>query len=248
MRITKVVTIIATALIGLSTLSCKKDNTIQYNNTTMGNVTNGTYISDQGNTFNIVEQTCAGKIDTMKRVLTVCDVLNKTEGGNENEYDVRMNLMLPVLVKDIIPAGTDIEEDVKAEHPININQFWISGGYINMYISFPYKEENEAKHLVNLVQNESQEEGAYSFTLTHNAFEDEIKDNNLIGFQLSGGYVSFPINSFMKEDEAKLSISWVGFSTSHIYTTEEQTIEGVYKKDGFEQVPIITTTSRVAIR
>lgn len=248
MRINKVITIITVAVIGLSILSCKKDNTIQYNNTTMGNVTNGIYISDQGNTFNIVEQTCAGKIDTMKRVLTVCDVLNKTEGGQENEYDVRMNLMLPVLVKDIIPAGTEDEESSRVNYPININQLWISGGYINMNVSFFYKESADAEHYVNLVQQESEEAGAYTFTLTHHTFEAEIEDVDMIGYKVTGGYVSFPINSFMKEDEAKLTITWTGFDTNNFFKTEEMKTEGRYKKDGFAQEPIITTASRVAIR
>ena len=248
MNIIKRMTLIAAAAICFAAVSCNKDNTIQYNNTTMGNVVDGAYVSDQGNIFHIAEQTCSGKIDTMKRALTVCDVLNKTEGGKDNEYDVRMNRILQVLVKDIAPAGTEVEEDVKVEHPVNIDQLWISGGYINMYITFPFNEANKAKHMINLVQQESKEAGTYELRLTHNAFEDALTpDSDIWQYKLSGGYVSFPINSFMKEDEAIIKISWKGFNTNNFVTTQDQTIQGRYKKDGFEHAPILTTAARVAI-
>lgn len=237
----------AAVAVAVSAVSCMKDDTIQYNNVTMGNVVNGAYVSDQGNTFNIVEQTCVGKIDTMQRVLTVCDVLNKTEGGQENEYDVRVNMMLEVLVKDIVAADTKPDEEMEVEHPIDIDKIWISGGYINMTVLFPYNPANKARHMVNLIQQESAEAGTYAFRLTHNAYEDEIKDNNTTGYQVSGGYVSFPVNSLIKEEEAKIQISWKSFDI--MFRPLEEKIEGTYIKDGFEQTPLITSAAtRVAIR
>lgn len=243
----KSISVIAAAVMAISAVSCMKDDTIQYNNITMGNVVNGAYVSDQGNTFNIVEQTCVGKIDTMQRALTVCDILTRTEGGQENEYDVRVNMMLEVLVKDIVAAGTELGEDMKAEHLIDIDKVWISGGYINMAVLFPYNPANKAKHMVNLIQQESAEAGTYAFRLTHNAYEDEIKDNDTAGYQISGGYVSFPLNSLIKEDEAKILISWKSFDI--MFQPLEEKIEGTYIKDGFEQTPLITSAAtRVAIR
>ena len=34
--------------------SCQKDDTLQYNNATMGNIVDGRFVSDQGNIFNVV--------------------------------------------------------------------------------------------------------------------------------------------------------------------------------------------------
>lgn len=68
--------IIAACAAAFSAVSCTKDNTIRYNNATMGNIVNGTFISDQGNTFTIVDQTCPGKLDTMKRAFVICDILS----------------------------------------------------------------------------------------------------------------------------------------------------------------------------
>ena len=51
----KTVAYIIAAFLCLAAVSCKKDNTIQYNNATMGNIVNGTFTSDQGNIFNVAE-------------------------------------------------------------------------------------------------------------------------------------------------------------------------------------------------
>ena len=37
-------------------ISCKKDEILMQNNLTMGNVVDGTFVSDQGNIFNIVKK------------------------------------------------------------------------------------------------------------------------------------------------------------------------------------------------
>ena len=68
-KITGKLIILAAAAVSFAAASCHKDDTLRYNNVTMGNVVAGTFISDQGNAFNVVEQTCQGRLDTMKRVI-----------------------------------------------------------------------------------------------------------------------------------------------------------------------------------
>ena len=65
--ITKTIAGIAAGIIALAAVSCSKDDTIRYNNATMGNIVDGRFVSDQGNIFNVMEQNCSGKLDTMKR-------------------------------------------------------------------------------------------------------------------------------------------------------------------------------------
>ena len=124
-----------------SLLSCEKDDTLMYNNATMGNIVDGQFISDQGNIFNIVEQTCAGDVTSMTRAMVVCDVLNKTQGGAANEYDVRLTQLGRVLAKNIV-YHEDTDEDMQVQDPIRVEYAWISGGYMNLYIIFPIKAES----------------------------------------------------------------------------------------------------------
>jgi len=118
----KINRIIIAMVAGIASLaSCQKDETLRYNNATMGNVVNGQFISDQGNRFNVVEQICAGKLDTMKRAIIICDVLKAAEGKND-EYDVRLRQMAKVLDKTPVAAADATEGDIAVCDPVHIAQ------------------------------------------------------------------------------------------------------------------------------
>ena len=136
--------------------SCKKDDTLKYNNLTMGNVVDGTFISDQGNIFTVVEYNCRGELEKMERAIVLCDVLKKV-AGTENEYEVRVNDMAGVLVKDhITKTEADADAEKSVQDPIYVDHPWISGGYINMFLQYETKSGSTKKHLVNLVLDEEE--------------------------------------------------------------------------------------------
>lgn len=241
MKITSRITIcLAAVLMCLGAASCKKDTTIRYNNMTMGNVEGKTFVSDQGNIFHIVEQegNCMDELLKTERAYILCDVLNKTVGGMDNEYDIRLSAMVEVLTKDIVTIGTEATEEMLKEDPVDLKQCWFSGGYLNFYIEFPVKEGSETPHMINLIQQETEE--GYLFRLTHNAGEEtreELTDEQMI---IAGGYVSFPISTLIKEKEAKVRLEWTWYKTAGVIIsmeTENRAAEGTYVKDGFEHMP-----------
>lgn len=224
------------ALIAFGAISCKKDDTLYYNNMTMGNVYDGRFVSDNGNTFNVVEQNCEGKVDTMKRAIVICDILKETAGA-ENEYDIRLNQLASVLTKNPISV-TEAIGDAAAKDPINIRELWYSGGYLNMYIQVPVKEGSEVKHLINLVYTANQD-GSFTFELRHNAFGELRNDADPKSY-LGGGHVSFPILDVIKKDNAKLNIKWKWYeSAGYAWTNtiKEYSYEYGWKREGYEQVP-----------
>lgn len=256
----RIIAFVSAAILCAGAVSCKKDPTLQYNNLTMGNVTEGVFTSDQGNIFNVVDQSCYGRLDTMKRAIILCDVLNKTTGGLENEYDVRLTAMSPVRVKDIIldgkveditssaeenngestEEGTDegADQNVYREDPVTVSQVWISGGYINMYVTLPYKQSSKTIHEINLVKTETKD--GYEFRLVHNANGETMTDSTMYDFVEGGGYFSFPISSIITEDEADVRIVWKWYRTLgtsiDINTTGFYFTEFTYKK-GYEHIP-----------
>jgi hypothetical protein len=247
---------LAAILAGTFMTSCEKDNTLQYNNATMGNMVDGIFVSDQGNRFNIVDQRCDGQLDEMKRAFIVCDVLNKSAGGGENDYDVRLNHIASVLTKDVV-LHTDVTEEMIIQDPIHIENAWISGGYINMVIMFPSKVGSSTSHLINLVheggmtdqQTKEEIAGTYRFTLRHNSFEDKISTQPA-DYVMAGGYVSFPLSTYITEKEADFSIEW----TSHISVgaglsseTEVKSLKGKYTSDGFQHAPQNPAVQTMAI-
>ena len=186
-------------------VSCQKDSTLHYSNITMGNIVDGVFISDQGNIFNIKEQTCEGVIDTMKRAYISCDILSKT---SEKTYDIRLNGFHNVFTKSPVDSTAVTDTAVFAEDPLMVYEMWYAGGYINMYIALYFKEGSGQSHLINLVRNdEGAAPGVYEFTLRHNAF-GELPDESDTDFILGGTYVSFPAADLIKEDEADIMIRW----------------------------------------
>ena len=236
--------ILLTILAIAAMAACKKDDTICYNNFTMGNIDGETIISDQGNTFDIAES-YYGKIDfswfEYGRVILNCDVLRKTA---EQRYDIRLTSIASVLTKSAVKASTitDSASEVNVEDPLIIREIWYSGGYLNMLIEFAIKHGSQTKHLINLVHEDVQtaedaaSENKYAFTLRHNAFEEVPAEDQL--YETSLGYVSFPIASLITEDKASITIKWNShkFDNGRYNYYESETVSEQFnwERAGFE--------------
>ena len=249
-NVSRIIIFIVAALMCLGTASCMKDTTIQYYNKTMGNVNGSTFVSDQGNIFHVVEQegTVYEELLKTERAYILCDVLNKTAGGQDNEYDIKLSAMVKVLTKDIITLETEKTEEMVKEDPVNVKNIWLSGGYMNFYIEFPIKKGSETPHLINLIQQETTE--GYLFKFTHNAYGETMEAYPNDEFDIAGGYISFPINTVVKENEANLRVEWTWYKTYGVITSTETEIKGIertYKKDGFEHMPKTQTQKTMAV-
>ena len=214
--------------------ACQKDDTLRYSNVTMGNITGGVFISDQGNRFDIKEQTCPGILDTMKRVIVTCDVLTQT---GESTYDIRLNGFASVFTKAPVDSTSVTDADIFVEDPLMVHEMWCSGGYINMYIFLPVKVGSRTAHLINLVRNDKDAApGTYEFTLKHNAF-GEVPTADGSGYTIGGTYVSFPVAGLFAEDKADIVIHWnSGKEDKEDSDAEDKRNSLIYKweKGGFE--------------
>lgn len=246
-RIVRNFVYVAALAFALAAVSCQKDDTLQYGNVTMGNVVDGSFVSDQGNSFNVVEQVCVGRIDTMKRAFVVCDVLRKTEGV-EGCYDVRLTGLSSVLTKKPLVLSEIAEEEQKVQNPVRIKEMWYSGGYLNMYIMVPQKYGSKQPHLINLVLDDSATKGtSYTFELRHNGFGEVWSEEN-IDYVLAGAYVSFPIGNVISGDSAKVTLNWKWHKTvGSGYSLEivDKSIEFDWKRESFEQAPLSLASKSV---
>lgn len=231
---------IAAAALMSAAVSCQQDDTLRYNNITMGNVTAGRFVSDQGNIFNVVEQNCTEKIDTMKRALVVCDVLRKTE-GMENEYDIRLNMVNNVLTKSPLVMSEITDEDAKVTDPVQIKEIWYSGGYLNIYIMIPVERGSTGRHLINLVVDDNLSTGdSYTLELRHNGFGEVWSEENP-DYVLGGAYVSFPLGEVFSGNSAKVTLLWKwhkAAGSAWILDVEENKLEFEWTRGTFEQAPL----------
>ena len=198
--------ILLSALIAVIAISCKKDDTLRYNNLTMGNIVGETIVSDQGNTFDIAETLFEVDLQKFKygRVFLMCDVLKKT---SENRYDIRLTGIESVLTKDVLTLSEITEDKLMVEDAINIRDIWYGGGYLNLFIELAHKEDSEKEHMITLVHDDQSEEEGYVFILRHNAFGETPSEEDK-EYRSAFGYVSFPIAGLIKEDSADITMKW----------------------------------------
>ena len=100
--------------------ACKKDETLRYNNVTMGNIHGEEIISDQGNTFVITESLFTVNLNdfTSERVMLACDVLRETAAQT---YDIRLTGIVSVLTKNIkTMEDSTPDEDLNVDNPVII--------------------------------------------------------------------------------------------------------------------------------
>ena len=243
-KIVRTFIILMAAAASLAAVSCHKDDTLRYNNVTMGNVVAGSFVSDQGNVFNVVEQTCQGKLDTMKRAIVACDVLRATEGAS-GTYDVRLTKFNSVLAKDPVKASEITDEKMNVTDPVHIEHIWSSGGYLNMQIIIPVSEGSKTSHMINLVYNDIESKtGSYVFELRHNGF-GEVWTEEAEDFTLASGYVSFPVGKIISGDNADLIINWTShdiIGNAWILETKDRQIKCKWSRDTFEQAPLDIST------
>ena len=221
--------------------ACKKDDTLRYNNVTMGNIHGEEIISDQGNTFVITESLFNVDLKEFKseRVMLACDVLRETA---EKTYDIRLTGITSVLTKNIKTfADSTPEEDITVDDPIVIRDLWYAGGYLNMSIEVAQKRGSETPHFLNLVHDTTvAEDGSYTFLLRHNA-QGEVPTEEDRDFSTGSGYVSFPIANYIQGDSAKIVLVWHSHkfmgSGYSLIQTEMLCHEAEWERSGFEQNP-----------
>ncbi|MBQ7812287.1 MAG: hypothetical protein IJ394_07015 [Bacteroidales bacterium] len=242
----KIVYLAATAL-SLAAVSCQKDDTLRYGNVTMGNVVDGSFVSDQGNVFNVVEQQCSGKIDTMKRALVVCDVLRETEGV-DGGYDVRLVSMMSVLDKNPVKLSEIEDDDALTKDPVHIKEIWYSGGYLNIYIMVPMEYGSRKPHLINLILDDNAVSGdSYTFELRHNGFGEVWSEENS-DYILAGAYVSFPIGTLISGNSADITLNWKwhkAVGSGYSLEVIDKKLEFKWERGTFEQAPLSLASKAV---
>lgn len=216
----------------------------------MGNFVDGKFISDQGITYDIVEQTCSGMADTLNRAMISCDVLSKTA---DDRYDIRLTGFDEIFTKSPVDSTAIEDADILVENPLSVGEIWYAGGYLNMFIYIPIKEGSIRTHLINLVRDDRNSTSQnYTFTLKHNAFGEIITADDT-DFILGGTYVSFPIANIIKEDKTLLTLCWTSNEESEdkwSAKTKKNIITLEWERVGYEHksAPVSSPSYRMGNR
>lgn len=171
--------------------------------------------SDAGDFLNITENKTTAIPDTVKRVMINCDVLTQHK-DDAHEFDIRLLEFAPVTIAEpVLASETDREElgDDALDTTV-----WISGGYLNAFVSFTKLSGSNAEHTFNLVLDDT---GSVSDTLfltfTHNAYGESFDNPELDASKIakSGKYFSYGIDKFIPSEKQSviLHIECLSFVT-----------------------------------
>ncbi len=213
------------------TTSCERDKTLLYNNITMGNVVEGQYVTDNGNIFNVVEKYVSVSLDTLNRVYTICDILNHTEGGKSNEYDVRLKMYIEPLVKApyVLTQMSQEQIDKLGKDPIKITSAWFSGGYLNLQFTIEYKEGSAVEHPIYLVYDDEHSTGDVLYLYVYHDAKGESLKNGYSSAILTGtGFASFPMAGIIDKDASRVDFSL----TWNWYQNDTPSSDGLIKEYG----------------
>lgn len=215
MNIRKFLTLAFVALGLTAAVSCEKDDTLQYNNLTLGFVESGRFVSDNGNIFNVVENLTKDDIEKYEgsRVVTVCDILKKTD-GQDKEYDVRLKFLNVPYMSDAVKDYEAAEyTDLLVEDPVYIESMWVSGGYLNIMFSHEYKQNSTVSHIFNIVVNtEIAEDRTILVSFRHNANGETYEKLGQACAYKTNVIATYPLNTMVESPEdytnMKVSFKW----------------------------------------
>lgn len=135
--------ILTIALIAEAALlsGCTKEDFLITNDQTMGDIIGGRFLSDQGIWYDIVEQTCDGRLADCKRALVISDILKNTSTKDELSYEIRLKDFIDVSVTEIVSSPGDAPQD-----PVLVDLAWVSGGYLNLRLGYYGQAASSVSH------------------------------------------------------------------------------------------------------
>ena len=191
--------LVAAILSAFCIASCVKDDGYLYHNLTeFGVVENGSIRSDEGVLLSVADNQCEKKLDTMYRVLYVCDV---TKQLTDNTYEIILKDIVSVKVLNTVLQGSPAASERVYDDPVYISSAWMGGGFMNLAVSFYVKSESETPHSFLLVEDtpvfdeDYQKEIDINLRLYHEGGGESYVDPEveMTELKLVNTYLSIPI-------------------------------------------------------
>ena len=128
---------VLSAILTLSLLltGCRKDDFVAYSGMEMGQVQNGTILTDEGLTLIVGGNPGNYDVRTGRRVLIRYQT---TAIGDDGSYTVDLQELWETAVSDPVPASDPI--GLVSDDPVQITEAWFSGGYLNLMVAYAYTD------------------------------------------------------------------------------------------------------------
>ncbi len=208
----KFLILFAVALIGMSACNVDpKDEFIIYNDTELCSIVDGKIITDNGLTYEIVENNTEANLAEYNRAVIVCDILKLNEDGS---YQINLKSITKIQIKDYTDASTLPEGVIPTGYPVSPQSIWFSGGYLNVGFSFYLKVNSSTVHNIDIIAKRPSEEGdVLTLYLRHSAEGEPEGKIDYDQYTLVGSYISFKADDlFPTNSTTDIEVKWNWFS------------------------------------
>lgn len=159
------------------------------------NIKDGKLTNDYGSVFTVTEdQTDAKWQIEGNRFYAVFDILNI-------DYDIRLKSYINATVK---ASADEITEDQTPESdPIQIKECSISGGYLNVILTYYSKPETECPHNTDLYYLDNGDEGSLTLRLVHEGGGENLVNMDEASLKSVTAFFSFPLAGLVPSGEMR---------------------------------------------
>lgn len=134
------------------------------------------------------------------RVIVNFSILNERTLDGQKYYDIRLNAMQEILSKK--PVYSSSVEDELGNDPIDVDQSWFGGRYLNVNFYLELQTNSDVKHFINLLVNEehpnANADNVY-VELRHNAYNEKPQERTF-------GRISFDISELIPEGRNSVTV------------------------------------------
>lgn len=204
----------------LSFVSCMEfDEPLFYFNE-MADVSGGCLVTDNGLKYKVTDGEMSANIASYSRVYVQGYATKSYEAGSTYDYDVKIESMWQVAVKDLVKVSSiqTEEDDTYGDSPILMSQSWLSGGYLNFILIVSHRRTQNYMGSVSLLYDDTKSSSNELFFELRNKQEGDTWENPEMDESstvFENLLLSVPIESLipagMSTDQLKLNVEYKWF-------------------------------------
>jgi len=180
----------------LTTVSCNIEDTF-YMEGVQDLVTaqeNGVFLSDYATAYTLKEDKSDGLWVKGNRYLITFDILNR-------DYEITLKGYQDCYVSTPVAAS---EEALAGEDPVAINAQSISGGYVNLHLSYYQKKEGSYTHQIRMAYEDHPEKAELQLFLVHDGNAENPVNYSNEELESVDRLYSFPLQGLVAEGQSRI--------------------------------------------
>ena len=177
--------------------------------------------TDSGLTYNITSSQKEMALEFGTRIYAVCSVEECTDEEGKTFNARLLNYAVPIIGAPLDATSGEFDES-KWKDAVEVNEAWISGGYMNIVCTWIGHRNSSVEQETALVHN-GMAADTVSFSLVHNSNGEGYYGNSgkNTDFVTIRKMTTFPVQEFLPSGNAAIRLDWVWHKSDGTYLYPE---------------------------